>query len=190
MTDHKTIFTNIHKTNAWDHGSGPGSIPENCQPWMLYLQNFLAANRIDTICDWGCGDWQHSKHLDFSKCHYTGVDIVEDIVATNSNLYANNNVEFLTPDKLDANQEFDLLIVKEVFIHWPLADIKAFLANPPVKAKHWLVCGSSSYKPNVEIRLGDFRSIVLTAPPFNLPFKETLKWTNRNIIYKVWHRES
>lgn len=83
MDKHAEVFNEIYQKNLWGHGSGPGSIPQNTEPYRWYLHNFIRANGIRSVLDVGCGDWQISSLMDWNGIDYVGVD-VSSVVLNNT----------------------------------------------------------------------------------------------------------
>ena len=56
-------FTEIYKTNHWGHdgnneyngSSGPGSEIHNNIPYIIFLENFITEQNIQSVVDLGCG---------------------------------------------------------------------------------------------------------------------------------------
>jgi len=64
------VFSQIYRSNVWGRGSGVGSQPENNGEYMLFLSNFIRNNGIRTVVDFGCGDWQFSKFINWGTAAY------------------------------------------------------------------------------------------------------------------------
>ena len=137
MTDFKKTFTFIYDNKVWGHGSGGGSALENNTDYIKFLTDFLKENNIKSVVDFGCGDWQFSRHIDWSGVLYVGIDTVKSIVETNKKLFSKPNISFLN----ESNVEYfsaDLLIIKDVFQHWHNKDITAFLNDYATDYKYIL----------------------------------------------------
>lgn len=127
MPSHLDIFDNIYRNDLWRGGSGSGSREEMTRDYRAFLQKFLSDNRIASVVDLGCGDWQFSRHMDWMGIDYTGVDVSSVVLEATRN-YSRDGVRFLHANAVtDALPAADLLIVKDVFQHWSNADILAFL---------------------------------------------------------------
>ena len=180
------VFTDIYAHNRWTNGSGPGSHPDACRPWFTdFLPRFLKEKGIHTVLDWGCGDWQHSRYVDWSGVDYTGVDVVPSLVEDNNLRYGGPHLRFTTPrDGLTA----DLLILKDVAIHWPNDMIREFLGQR--RARHVLIANSVGLSENKDIKLGGFRSFAPDRPPFNFGYTRVFEWPDgRGHKFVVWHHE-
>jgi SAM-dependent methyltransferase len=142
--EHKEHFSRIYSTNEWG-GSGSGSFPENTQEYRSFLTEFINQNNVKTVYDFGCGDWQFSKLIDWSNIHYIGVDCVLDLINKHKQNYQKENIEFLhinTPKDF-YNYKGDLLILKDVLQHWRNKEITTFLDAIIENFKYVLITNSS-----------------------------------------------
>src|SRR6478609_5527238 len=125
--DHAQIFDHIYKNNLWICGSGPGSTEENTRQYRWFLQNILKSNHIKSVLDIGCGDWQFSRHIDWTGIDYVGVD-VSAMVLANTRTFARPGIAFRELNAVtDQLPSADVLIAKDVLQHWSNSDILNFL---------------------------------------------------------------
>ncbi len=75
----RAAFEAIYAENRWVYGSGVGSLPVNTTRYRAFLESFLAMNAIRTVTDFGCGDWQSSRLIDWSNIEYVGFDVVSHL---------------------------------------------------------------------------------------------------------------
>ena len=145
--DFENHFTPIYEQNVWG-GSGSGSFPENTVSYRQFLQDFLIKNNIKTIIDYGCGDWQSSKFIDWSSYQYLGIDCVSSVIESNTNAYKSNNVQFMHISSLEEffTHKADLLIIKDVLQHWINNEIVFFLEKIKSNFKYILITNSSDQK--------------------------------------------
>lgn len=126
MRKHKEVFTNIYDKNIWSNGSGTGSKYSYCKRYIENIQKYMEENNIENVVDLGCGDWQFSMHMDWSKVHYVGVDIVQSVIDENIAQHTSPpNVVFTCKDISDTSSiEFlmdkpdQLILIKDVLMHW------------------------------------------------------------------------
>jgi hypothetical protein len=175
---HEDVFSSIYATAYWGRNadgegySGPGSIPENCAEYTALLQQFLKERNITSVVDAGCGDWQFSQLIDWGGIKYVGYDVVEHLIKRNNTLFGSEAISFVKANFLKTDlPKADLFLCKDVFQHLTHADILAFL--PMLKQfKYCLITNHvdslSLSSDNHDIRLGDFRLIDLSKPPFNM----------------------
>jgi SAM-dependent methyltransferase len=156
---------------GWGHGSGPGSDPFYTIAYRAFLEKFYQLNRVKSIVDIGCGDWQFSRFLNFDGVDYLGLDVVPLVVDRNSRAFARSNVKFsLMPENNADIPGADLLIMKDVLQHLPIPDIIEFYKDVFPKFKYCLITNSFqkiATEVNHEILPGEFRCLDLAAPPFN-----------------------
>lgn len=166
------IFDQIYRDQLWGQGSGGGSREEVTRAWRVYLQSFLSANRIASVLDMGCGDWQIARHMDWSGIDYLGVD-VSALVLKTTRQFARPGVRFLQADGVsDDLPAADLLIAKDVLQHWSNDDILAFLPRLKNYRAALIVNGfphTMMGRINENIATGPYhRPVDLSRPPFNL----------------------
>jgi len=135
----KQVFTEIYAKNLWGGGSGGGSSPENTIMYRAILKAFMEDNSITDVVDFGCGDWQFSKLIDWRGVKYHGVDIVDSVIAENNKKYAGPGVTF----GLDVPQQGELLIIKDVLQHWYATHICQFLDIVAKRFKYILITNTS-----------------------------------------------
>lgn len=166
-------FDAIYSVNRWGIGSGAGSMPQVTAGYREFLQNFIAQHDIKTIADAGCGDWQFSRLMDFSKVQYTGYDVSSIVVEQNTKLYQKDNIKFILYDgNWEQIEPADLLICKDVLQHLPNSYIHNFLKILP-KFKYAIITNDIDdlhpQNNNADLPVaGGFRPIDLRAEPFNL----------------------
>lgn len=181
-------FEVIYRKNKWSGGgSGYGSSPAFTQPYRDWLANFLQSVRpgpaVLKVIDFGCGDWQSSKLIDWSGCQYLGYDVVPDVVQRNRELHGREHIQFqLSQVDFTGITDFiaDVLIVKDVMQHWPLATVQQFL-RLPWQVEYALfvndtVSPDATKALNADCRLGDYQLRDLALAPFNLLVRNVLSW--------------
>jgi len=167
----KTTFTNIYENSAWGKGSGNGSAPTATVEYRSFLENFISMNRVRSVIDIGCGDWQSSRYISFGDASYLGFDLVENLVTGNTAQFGGPHVEFriMPNDPLQLPQA-ELLIMKDVLQHFSDEMILFYRDQIFPKYKYCLITNSFkaiNYAHNVDIKSGMFRSLDLLVPPYN-----------------------
>lgn len=195
--DNAKVFGRIYE-KGWNNGngSGAGSLPENCKGYIEWLPFFLKKIGCKGIIDFGCGDWQFSRFIDWKGIAYIGVDCVKEVIEKNRQSYMMPNVLFDVATGVDAKDGWaDCVLLKEVAIHWSNAEIVKFFNDMKGKTKYILVCNSVGFDTNNDIETGGFRSFDPSADPFNFPCREVFSWkpqnqasfgTNKTVIMKCW----
>lgn len=184
-------FTNIYSEGIWYAGSGSGSTPENTQGYRSFIEGYMDTHHIASVLDLGCGNWSSSQFIDWGDRTYHGVDVVEDVIAANVDRFASPRVTFGILDFY--NQPLpsaDLVIIKDVFQHWPNEKVRRFL--PKLKQfSHALITNTQtaltldgtehSCGPivNNDIVIGEMRPIDLSIEPFNTPVNEVFRHLSR-----------
>ena len=176
--DHKEIFSSIYRNHVWEKGSGGGSYPENTVEYREYLQSLVNDPEINTIVDLGCGDWQIGRLIDWKGKKVIGIDVVDGVIKENIQHFSSDNIEFRVDDIQTCDiPECDLLIVKDVFIHWTNQEIKNFFKRD-IKAKKIIITNDdrvNGHNEDIEIT-GKFRDVDITKSPFHIKADIGLKW--------------
>lgn len=166
---HADIFNAIYTNNVWGKGSGEGSAEELTREYRKFLHNFLRANHIRSVVDLGCGDWQFSRHMDWSGIEYCGID-VSSVVLQATRTFSAPNIRFQEMNGIEGDlPSADLLICKDVVQHWSNADVQKLF---PKLNGFRLALITNAFHPaiteNQDIATGDFRPLNLLARPFDI----------------------
>ncbi len=121
-------FSKIYQRNEWGYGSGVGSLASNNTSYMEFVQTFIKSHSIKSIVDFGCGDWQFSRLMNWSGADYIGLDLVPDLIETNRKNFVRSGVSFEVFKSLDDVPNADLLLCKDVFQHLSNDTIAKYLA--------------------------------------------------------------
>jgi SAM-dependent methyltransferase len=177
--DHRSIFNKIYQTDAWGGGSGIGSFAQNTGEYRLFLESFLKENKVKSVLDVGCGDWQFSSLIDWSGIDYTGID-VSDVVLANTQKYTKHGIKFIHLDAVtDDLPVADLLIIKDVMQHWSNSDILSFVSK--LKKFKWSLI-TNGFHPdltthvNKDIVPGGWRPVDLLSEPFKIEGRNVFWW--------------
>jgi len=122
-------FTEIYDSNFWIRGSGTGSYVENTLPYNQFMIDFIEKNKIQTVTDIGCGDWQ-SSHLIYNNTNvdYLGIDCVKKVIDANRlahPTYKFENFDILS--NLDKIRDSEVYVIKDVLQHLRLEDVYVLL---------------------------------------------------------------
>jgi hypothetical protein len=167
-------FTLIYERNLWggnDSGSGRGSsFSETAKiretfPWIV--ETF----RIRSIFDAPCGDFNWMRHvLSRIDVDYLGVDIVESVVARNTELFGAPRVKFCRSDiRNEAFPKADLWVCRDCLFH--LSYEHTFEVLGQFIRSEIPLALISTHKPdggftNRDIVTGDFRRTDLFSEPY------------------------
>lgn len=173
-SESERTFSQIYATKAWGGGSGFGSRAKNTRGYRRFVETFVAENPIRSVLDFGCGDWNVSRAIDWGEATYLGLDVVPNVFDELRAKHARPGVEFArSPDDLGDLPAADLLIVKDVLQHWPNAMIGEFLNVAVPRYRYALITNDLMPKVaprdrvNPDIRLGGWRHLDVRAEPFN-----------------------
>jgi SAM-dependent methyltransferase len=171
-------FALAYKTGQWHHGSGSGSSPANTRAYRAFLARFLRDNRIRSVLDIGCGDWQFSRLMDWTGIAYTGLDVVPAVLEHNWTRYRKPGIRFECGDVLDGWHlpAADLVLVKDLLQHWPDTAIRELGVR--LAGRRALLTYDLADGPHRDIAAGDYRPLDLTAPPFSWSVAERLRYTS------------
>ena len=182
--DLKRIFTKIYDSGAWGgvpgtYYSGSGSDDAASQPYVDYVRQFIIDQGICRVVDLGCGDFRVGQRLRLPRVLYTGVDVVDGLIAHNQKCYADDNTRFecldITRDELPPG---DLCLVRQVFQHLSNHEIASILKK---LSQYRYVLVTEHYpapqlqsKPNLDkmpgmdTRVTQSSAVCIEQPPFGL----------------------
>jgi len=191
LHEEEKIFTQIYDKDFWTNGSGPGSHKDHTVEYRKLLQEYFNNPNFSSYIDLGCGDWQIMSLIEIPKNKiYKGYDIVKSVIESNKTKYNKKNITFYHNLDISAIDGGDLVIIKDVMIHWPNEKVMECIKNVLPKFKYALI--TNDYLPdevslNSEIKPGQFRYIDVTKPPFNLKStKMVLEYISHGKIKKVY----
>ena len=168
----RDVFERAYGDGRWGvgFGSGHGSRPGATREYRAFLEDFLRANRVRRVLDYGCGDWQLARLIDWQGASYVGVDVVPALIDRNRREFAKPGVEFIVaPDDPAELPDADLLLCKDVLQHLPVADIDEILRLVVPRFPMALIINDAPTTPvnlNIEIRAGEWRPVDVRDPPF------------------------
>jgi hypothetical protein len=175
-----SVFSKVFHDRLWGDGpsvSGSGSYPALTEAARTTLSHLINTFNIKSLLDVGCGDvsWV-SLVPEVKNINYTGIDIVQELVLQNSRkFHQERNMHFQTLDIVQHIPEFayDLVIVKDVFIHLPPVDVLKALSNLSLSGSKYVLTTSfifTGFNQNVKALEfeGDYKMINLFEPPFNI----------------------
>lgn len=182
----KTKFKLIYQFNLWGSAesvSGPGSETVATSGIDLFFRSIFNRYQIGTIIDLPCGDFNWMKSVDLTEVNYIGCDIIKDLIRTNSAKYSNEKIKFIELDILkDALPNGDLILIKDLFIHFSLSNIQIALTR--LKAsniKYVLTTNFPDSENNILIKDGYNFNINFQKPPFN--FAKSLEVFQEEILH-------
>ena len=180
----KQVFTSIYKSNHWVQDddilskdlisvSGHGSNINTNQFFNLkkIFTKIIYNKEINSVLDMPCGDFLWFYEIIKGKnIDYVGVDIVNELIEANKTKYQNKNFSFINDDivNFDTNKKFDLILIRDLFIHIQNSDIKKIIQNIKKMNFRYVALNSYNNKMNNDVIVGKHRKINLLIEPFNL----------------------
>ena len=178
--DSKEEFERIYKAHLWSQaggGSGQGSTLEYTRHTRTVLYDFILQHDVHSMVDAPCGSFHwmpallkrleaHGRFLE-----YTGYDVVSSIIEDSQKAYANvSKWNFMVSDITNKPLlHCDLIVSRDALQHLSIVQVWSVLRNFKVADPRFLLVGSyPSNTQNVDIETGEYNSINLFAPPFNL----------------------
>lgn len=184
----KDAMEQIYEMKLWGDNdsqfySGEGSHhPEIVLPYVAVLTSFLSSFEEPlVVCDLGCGDFNIGKELVTYTKRYIAIDIVEDLIRYNKEVFKEENLEFYCLDiAVDDLPSGDCVILRQVLQHisntevqqvlYKLTDFKYIILTEHLP--------EGNFVPNEDIisgqgiRLKKNSGLDILASPFNFKVKE------------------
>jgi len=163
----QTSFEEIYATNLWGHGSGHGSLPSVTKSYRALVEQFVREHNVRTVIDYGCGDWQSSRLIDWNGADYLGIDVVPALIERNQRLYASERVRFQLGYR---GEQGDMLIAKHVLQHLPNDAVQQFLSEVVPRFRYALITNDSTpvHTLNKDIAEAGYRALDVRLPPFGV----------------------
>jgi SAM-dependent methyltransferase len=172
-------FAAIYDRNEWGFQSGVGAQPANNLEYSAFVQNFIHRNAVKSVVDFGCGDWQFSRFIDWTGLRYLGTDIVPGLIERNRRIFGQEHIAFELFSSVDALPAADLLVCKDVLQHLPNPMVQQYLDQFKSKFKFMLITNDDAPIDylNIEIQPGGWRTLRFDQPPFSETAAIVLQWT-------------
>lgn len=183
----KDVMDIIYKNKLWggsghDFYSGIGSHSSKIvKPYIACLIEFFGSlDEKITVCDLGCGDFNVGKQLVQYSDKYIAVDIVDDLIERNKQLFHGDNLEFHCINIVNESlPEADCVLVRQVLQHLTNDEISQILVKLKnfkyvIITEHVPLGGfipNKDKKTGPGIRLSTNSGIDIAQPPFNFDFK-------------------
>jgi len=110
------------------------------------------------------------RDVDLNAIRYTGADIVEEIIQHNKEAYQRQHVRFLRLNLVqDELPQVDLMLCRDGLVHLSFEDVFKSLNNMcKSKSRYLLATTFTDREINQDILSGQWRTLNLERPPFNL----------------------
>jgi len=171
----QVTFTEIFRANAWgnvESVSGPGSTVGRGSDFREALISLLDDRNVRSLVDAPCGDFNWMRHvLAHREMAYTGVDIVAELIAANSDLHATPTRRFICADMTrDDLPKADMIVCRDGLVHLSFADARAAIRNFRHTGSRYLLATTFiSHSRNRDVPTGGWRALNLQAAPFSFP---------------------
>jgi hypothetical protein len=171
----EAIFAHIYQKNRWADGdslSGTGSNNEQTRTLVQELGPLIKKLGATSLLDIPCGDFHWMKNVDLTGIHYTGADIVKELVFKNQNQYGQaGHTEFIKLNLLvDTLPKADVILIRDCLVHFSYKHIQQALQNIRASGYTYLLTTTFPEHPkNTDITTGNWRTLNLEAAPFFFP---------------------
>ena len=182
----KETFDRIYAEKTWGGSetdsiySGEGSHGGYPEHFLSLVEPEIRRRGVKSLVDLGCGDFTIGSLVAPLVGSYVGLDIVEDVIATNQRLHARDGCQFVRADVCtDSLPSADAAIMRQVLQHLSNEEIRAVLDNVLPRYPLLFVTEhldvETGCQPNIDIPHGpDVRADVgsgvwIDQAPFNVP---------------------
>jgi SAM-dependent methyltransferase len=177
----KETFFKIYSKNAWGNGSGDGSHPNAVVDYCQVLTDTIKTYNIKSVLDYGCGDWQFSKLIDWENLvdSYTGVDVIDTLIQHHTQHYVTNKIKFQTVTENFEFPKVDLIICKDVLQHLPNNIVSKLLNSFESSSTYMLITNDANIDASISLQdcnMGGWHPLNLTNNPWNKCGTISLKW--------------
>ena len=143
----------------------PGSTKTLSMPYINYINNFIDQNNIKTILDIGCGDGLMLSNIGLKDdVKITGIDVSKIAINQAKHKFKDkSNYNFFNIDAMNYKhyENYDLVLIKDVFQHLPYRDIYNIITSCSSKSKYYIVCNDVPSTAK-DIHRGHHRPIDIT----------------------------
>ncbi|REK10707.1 MAG: class I SAM-dependent methyltransferase [Acidobacteria bacterium] len=175
--DRRERFSRIYRENSWgddESVSGAGSSRDETASTLQALEGLVASEGWSSLVDVGCGDFNWmSQYSPPPGFRYTGVDIVEELIASNRERFSASHpwASFQVCDVVQAPPPAaDALLCRDVLYHLSFEDALRAISNCVASgAAHLALTSHPGVARNRDIPTGSFEFQNLLLPPFSLP---------------------
>lgn len=169
------VFGQVYESNYWANSesrSGNGSDLFQTAQIRVQIPKLIQDFGIDSMLDIPCGDYFWMKECELGIATYIGADIVPGIIADLNSRYGNARRRFTVLDLTkDLLPKVDLVLCRDVLVHFSSANIQSALANLKRSGSAYLLTTTfTARSSNFDIGTGgDWRPLNLQAAPFFFP---------------------
>lgn len=170
----KEKFSEVYERNIFggsESRSGEGSDLSQTAIIRREIPRVLQELGIKTFVDAPCGDWYWMSEVDLPVELYTGLDIVEALVAKNQREFGNSKIAFQCMNLAEGDlPRADLIFSRDCLVHLSFADALKIIANfKRSGAKYLLTTTFTDRDKNEDLGDGFWRPLNKQLAPFNFP---------------------
>ena len=175
----KNRFTAIYHTNAFgseESRSGKGSNLAQTERIRQLLPRLLRDFKVSAMLDAPCGDFNWMRHADLPIADYVGVDVVEELIAKDNELFGTKSRRFFRMDIIeDSLPQTDLIFCRDCLVHLSHGQAIRVLRNfKRSGARYLLTTTFPGTQTNRDLGREIWRPLNLQREPFNLPTPHAL----------------
>ena len=124
-----------------------------------------------TLLDAPCGDFNWMDSVAGAVDSYTGIDIVEELIARVAQRHAGERRTFLCRDfTRDPLPRADVILCRDALVHFSFADVRAALRNFRRSGSRYLLTTTFiAHERNENCWTGSWRMLNLERGPFRFP---------------------
>jgi hypothetical protein len=168
------VFREIYRRHHWagsESPSGVGAGADQTSGIRRALPALLADLGVRSMLDLPCGDHGWMRSVDLPVARYIGADLLPEIVEPLAAELGDHRREFRVLDLTrDPLPPADLLFCRDCLVHLSYDDIRRALSNMlRSEIPYILTTTFPGAEPNEDIVTGDWRTLDLEQPPFQLP---------------------
>lgn len=168
------VFTRIYRENRWksvESRSGTGSSLARTATVRSELGHLVREFGVKAVVDAPCGDFTWMQHVDLNGAHYTGIDVVRDVIEHCRASYGTRDRRFIVGDLSSMSvPASDLIFCRDCLVHLSYRQIRHVLANfKRSGARYLLATTFPAHDDNQDIDSGSWRPLNLQQSPFNFP---------------------
>lgn len=167
-------FSAIYRDNGFvgtESLSGAGSTRFQTRVIRHKLPELFRELGVKSLVDIPCGDFHWMRNVDLTDIHYTGADVVDEMVSKNQQLFGGPLRAFECANLITGPlPTADLVFCRDCLVHLPFEDALAAIETIRQSKCKWLLTTTFTRDtPNTDLDAAGWRALNLTLPPFNLP---------------------
>jgi len=184
----KEVFSEIYQNNLWggkdgEFFSGLGSRFAPAERYVGVVVEFIKRNKITSVVDLGCGDFEIGRQIAPACASYIGVDVVPAVIENNQKKYGNKHIRFECLDIAeDTLPNAQLCLIRQVLQHLSNGQISKVLTEARkyqylIVTEHFPNKITSINKDKAHgfgTRVEENSAVFLMEPPFNVADLELL----------------